>query len=190
MATISVLGLRKLEIYQLTHLPPPLCSDGTISVQVGNPTAAKSLVYHDESTFHANEGQSVMWAEEGRVPIQPKSQGRGIMISDFGTEYHGLLHLSIEEYREGSKTASSIRMCAREMIKFGAAGEGYWNNQRFLKQMDRAIKIAEIKYPSDKFTIVWLFDQSSGHTAFKDDALGWWHNQELGTPNGTVLFKR
>ena len=169
MATISVLGLRKLEIYQLTHLPPPPCSDGTISVQVGNPTTAKSLVlvYHDESTFHANEGQSVMWAEGGRVPIRPKSQGRGIFV----TEYHGLLHLSIEEYREASKTASSIRMCAREMTKFSAAGEGYWNNQRFLKQMDRAIKIAKIKYPSDKFTIVWLFDQSRGHTAFKDDAL-------------------
>ena len=87
------------------------------------------------------------------------------------SEYHGLLHLSIEEYREASKNASSIRMCAREMIKFSAAGEGYWNNQRFLKQMDRAIKIAKIKYPCGKFTIVRLFDQSSGHTAFKDDAL-------------------
>ena len=33
-----------------------------------------------------------------------------------------------------------------------------------------AIKIADIKY-TDKYNKVWIFDQSSGHCAFKDDAL-------------------
>ena len=32
-----------------------------------------------------------MWAEEGRVPIGPKNQGRGLMVSDFVTEFDGLL---------------------------------------------------------------------------------------------------
>ena len=62
-------------------------------------------------------------------------------------------------------------MCAREIIKFGAGNEGYWNNSRFLKQIENAVKIAEYKYPFDYFTQVWLFDQSSGHTAFREDAL-------------------
>ena len=37
--------------------------------------------------------------------------------------------------------------------------------------MKKAITIAEFKYPFNKFTLVWLFDQSSGHCAYKEDAL-------------------
>ena len=37
--------------------------------------------------------------------------------------------------------------------------------------MERAIVIANIKYPSDRYSKMWLFDQSSGHCAFKEDAL-------------------
>ena len=84
-----------------------------------------------------------MWAEEGRVPIRPKSQGRGLMVSDFVTEYSGLLELSTEEYRRAAESDPSIRVCAREIIKFGAASEGYWNNAGFLKQMDNAVKIPQ-----------------------------------------------
>ena len=37
--------------------------------------------------------------------------------------------------------------------------------------MEKAVKIANIKYPSDSYSKVWLFDQSSGHCAFREDAL-------------------
>ena len=36
--------------------------------------------------------------------------------------------------------------------------------------MERATAIADIKFPSDKYGTVWLFDQSSGYCAFKEDA--------------------
>ena len=36
--------------------------------------------------------------------------------------------------------------------------------------MNTAIKIAEFKYPATDNTIVFLFDQSSGHCAFANDA--------------------
>lgn len=134
---------------------------------MGNPAASKHLVFifHDESSFHANEGQSVMWAE-GRVPIRPKNQGRGLMISDFVTEFDGLLQLSMDEYRTATQSDPSIGMCAREIIKFRSGSEGYWNNAKFLKQMEMAIKIADINYPSDKYSKVWVFDQS-----FRENAL-------------------
>ena len=45
------------------------------------------------------------------------------------------------------------------------------NNARFLIQMESAVNIANIKYPSDTQSKVWIFDQSGGHTAFKEDAL-------------------
>ena len=34
-----------------------------------------------------------------------------------------------------------------------------------------AIKIAKVKYSSEHHKVFWLFDHSSGHTAFADDAL-------------------
>lgn len=72
-----------------------------IAVQTGNPEALKHLVliFHDESSLHANEGQYVMWAGEGRVAICPKNQGRGLTVSDFVTEFDGFLRLSLNEYR-------------------------------------------------------------------------------------------
>ena len=56
------LYLRKLDILSSTHLPPPSCEDGLTAVHTGIPSATKGLVlvFHDESSFHANEGQSIV----------------------------------------------------------------------------------------------------------------------------------
>ena len=96
------LYLRKLEILEATHAPPPLCSDDPIRVHQEEDESKKKLVliYHDESTFHSNDGQGWLWAEAGKQPIRPKGQGRGIMISDFIDEYNGFLALSDQEYEE------------------------------------------------------------------------------------------
>ena len=123
MVEYRKLYLRKLEILSSTHLPPPACEDGLTAVETGNPSATKFLVliFHDESSFHANEGQSIMWAEEGRVPIRPKNQGRGLMVSDFVTEFYGLLQLSVEEYRTAAE-ADRLSVCAQE--RFSSLEQG------------------------------------------------------------------
>ena len=56
--------LRKIEILQSTHLPPPICCNGQTEEVIGHDSSEKRLVliYHDESSFHANEGQSWQWA--------------------------------------------------------------------------------------------------------------------------------
>ena len=46
-----------------------------------------------------------------------------------------------------------------------------WKSEKFLSQMHDILTIAEIKYPASSYSIVFLFDQSSGHTAYADDAL-------------------
>ena len=38
-------------------------------------------------------------------------------------------------------------------------------------QVGQAATIAEIKYPKETHNIVFLFDKSSGHTAYDDDSL-------------------
>jgi len=163
------LFLRKLEILESTHLPPPLPADGKSTDQIGNPEATKRLVliFHDESIFHANESQSVMWAEEGKVPIRPKSLGRGVMVSDFITEHDGLLILSNSELEIARLENITINREARELLNYGAAGQGYWTGERFLAQVTSAMAIAEFKYPKDLNTLVWLFDQSSCHCAYR-----------------------
>lgn len=48
----------------------------------------------------------------------------------------------------------------------------YWTRDKFVKQMERAVDIAEIKYPKeDGWRHVWAFDHSSCHAAMADDAL-------------------
>lgn len=50
--------------------------------------AEKTLVlFHDESTFQANDDQPTLWAEKGTTVIRPKSKGSGIMVSDFVDGY-------------------------------------------------------------------------------------------------------
>jgi len=45
------------------------------------------------------------------------------------------------------------------------------NNELFIKQVKAALSIAEFKYRINQNTLLFLFDQSSGHCANTDDAL-------------------
>ena len=112
-----------------------------------------------------------MWAEKGKQPIRPKSLGRELMVSDFIEEYGGYLQLSDEEYERAKVSHSGLWKEARQLLKLGSEYEGYWNSEKFLRQVDKSITIAEIKYSRETHSIVFLFDQSSGHTAFSEDAL-------------------
>ena len=165
--------VRKLECLQASHLPPPSCPGGETEENIGSNTADKRLVliYHDESSFHANEGQSWQWAEENMLALCPKSQGRGLMVSDFIDEHSGFLRLSSEEQQLAKLSHPTLSVAARVIFKFGAQGDGYWNSEHFIAQVEKAVKLAEFKYPPAENTLVFLFDQSSGHCAYADDAL-------------------
>jgi len=167
------LHLCKIEILQSTHLPPPICSTGQTEEIVGSESSEKRLVliYHDESSFHANEEQSWQWAEEDKLMLRPKSQGRGLMISDSIEEHGGYLQLSPEEHELAKLSVPDLPSKARIAFKFGSQGDGYWNNELFIEQVKTAISIAEFKYPKVQNTLAFLFDQSSGHCAYADDAL-------------------
>ena len=57
------------------------------------------------------------------------------------------------------------------VFKFGLQSDGYWNNELFINQVKTAMRIAEFKYPRTQNTLVFFFDQSSGHCACAEDAL-------------------
>ena len=163
------LYLRKLEILESTHAPPPPVSDQCAP----EPSDRRKLVliFHDEATYHSNDDQKWMWSEQGKQPIRPKSQGRGLMVSDFIEEHSGYLKLTDTEYDKAKDSHPGIWKEARQLLKIGAEYEGYWDNEKFMKQVEKAIEIAEVKYPKESHSLVFLFDHSSGHTAFSDDAL-------------------
>ena len=131
---------------------------------------AKTVIFlHDETTFQANDDQTRQWGAKGTQVVMQKSKGRGIMVSDFVSE-DGFLCLSDEI--KSISDPNLKRYEGREQIEYGENADGYWTNERFMNQMEVAVKLAEIKYPKDKgFRHCWVFDHSSCHAARSDDAL-------------------
>ena len=160
------LFLRKLEILESTHAPAPRVSDEPDSSLT---SALKRLIllYHDESTFHSNDDRGWVWSQQ----IKPKGQGRGIMVSDFIDEHNGYLALSDTEYEEAHSSHPNLWKEARFLLKYGTDSQGYWNSEKFMRQVEQAATIAKIKYPPATHSLVFLFDQSSKYTAYDSDAL-------------------
>ena len=46
------------------------------------------VIFHDESTFQANDDQTTFWGAKDMTILRPKSNG-GIMVSDFIEEHNG-----------------------------------------------------------------------------------------------------
>ena len=130
------------------------------------------FIFHDESTFNANDDESLQWGSPETQVIRPKSRGSGIMVSDFITEKEGYLYLSESEHDVAKETDPDIPRGARTLLEYGEARDGYWTSDKFMKQMLGAVKIAEAKYPKEKgFRLFWVFDQSGCHMAISDDSL-------------------
>lgn len=114
------------------------------------------FVTHDESTFYANDGKSDFWLLDDENYIRKKGQGSSIMISEFQCPCHG--------------TMRSAGWTSRRVFEAGKGREGWWTYKHMVEQLkDDAIKLFELLHPG--CTAVFLFDNSSNHSAFAEDAL-------------------
>ena len=130
------------------------------------------VLFHDESTFQANDYKRTQWGTKDEHMLVPKSKGAGIMISDFISEQDGYLSLTDEEFAAGRAKFPHLKQYARASIEYGENRNGYWTSEQFLEQLKYCIEIAECKYPRDQgYKVVWIFDHSSSHGAYGDDAL-------------------
>lgn len=165
--------LDMMKQYYDTHLPPPPPSDEMAPVPPPDAEHRKKLVliFHDECIFSTNEGQLWAWAAEDDSVIQPKTKGTGIMISDYVDQHNGFLCLTDSEAEHAKSSQPTFPTTARATLEYGADKGGYWNSEKFLKNVKDAIKIAKFKYPEDKHTVVFVFDSSSCHRAYAPDAL-------------------
>lgn len=87
------------------------------------------IIFHDESTFQANEDQTIMWGKKGEHMLHPKSEGPGIMVSDFVDEKTGYLALSDEEFETASTSNHALWKEARCVLEYGESREGYWTSE-------------------------------------------------------------
>ena len=134
---------------------------------------AKTIViFHDESTFQANDDQMKFWGVKDMTFLRPKSRGAGIMVSDFIEEQNGYLRLDDSEYEQAKQLHPRIKRQARMFLEYGENKEGYWTSEKFMAQIQVAATIAEVKYPHEEgYRLVWIFDHSSCHGAYAEDAL-------------------
>ena len=109
-----------------------------------------------------------MWATEDTPVIQPKTKGSGIMVSDFIEQHNGYLRLTDAEFAVAKTADPDIVQTARE---YGTERERYWTSEKFMENVKNAVKIAKHKYPTSSYTVCWIFDQSSCHKAYAEDAL-------------------
>ena len=172
--TLFLRKMTKLGFLHFTNAPTKDAMRALPDVDAStNERCLKTVVlFHDESTFMANEDQPKQWGMKGEKIMKPKSKGEGIMVSDFIDKHNGFLALSDDEHEAAKASKPHIRKNAREFLEYGESREGYWTRDRFIAQMHRAIEIAEIKYPKENgWRHVWVFDHSSCHAAMADYAL-------------------
>ena len=41
-------------------------------------------------------------------------------------------------------------MSARKLLEYGESREGYWKSEKFMKQLEYAVEVAEAKYPKEQ----------------------------------------
>ena len=77
------------------------------------------------------------------------------MISDFIEEFNGYLRFDDREYETAKCTHPNVKTEARFLLKYGAENEGYQDSDKFMKQVKEAVTIAEIKYPSKLYDLLF-----------------------------------
>lgn len=136
--------------------------DAAVVIPPELPQGIKQHVFvtHDESTFYANDYQKYAWIQDDESYCLPKSQGRSIMISEFQCPCHGTMRGTVN-----GKPATS-----RVIFYPGASFEGYWKSEHMHDQLQNTV-IPLFKQLHPNMMAVFLFDQSSNHKAFAEDAL-------------------
>jgi len=109
--------------------------------------------------------------------IRKKGDGPGVMLSGFICETAGWLQITPEQRERINKRRAEAGLCplpadydsSCEYFEYGKNRDGWWDSDKMIKQTDFVISIFEELYPG--YQAVFLFDWSSGHAKYADDAL-------------------
>ena len=66
-----------------------------------------------------NEGQTWIWGKDDKPAILPKTNGSGIMVSDFVEEFGGFLRLTNEEHAIAKEQDPNFPFQAWQFMEYG-----------------------------------------------------------------------
>ena len=164
------------------------------SKSVRNLGKALMIIGQDESTYHQYIFSKKQWkTPSGAEPLLPKSVGEMYMVSGFQSRTFGLGNKQnlteetierINEKRKNKLYESKIDATilngsdkkndlsddpTLRFFRAGANYDGYWVSPHIKLQTEDVCDVLVHLYP--EFDFVFLFDQSSGHTKKRSDAL-------------------
>ncbi|CAN0377896.1 unnamed protein product, partial [Scytosiphon promiscuus] len=135
-----------------------------------------SLYFHDETTAKENDDGNHKWMSNLKgAAIRVKGEGRAAHISDVIGVDHWPLQLGKEQWammqedRDVVKTKNDPSTAAVVMT-VGAHQDGYWTCDRMCAQLPGIFAIMELTSEPYRQGVV-IFDNSTGHGAYDDDAL-------------------
>ena len=130
------------------------------------------LIMQDKSIFHTNKYRRRSWLAQDQQPIQKKGHGQAIHVSDFISETIGRIKLSDDQIADQLKLPDEQRLPSFEARKITYPGKGsdaWWDLMQLKDQIKIAIKIFDHTHPN--CIVIFVFDRSSAHEGFADNAL-------------------
>lgn len=120
------------------------------------------VYWHDESCVHLRDFKNSNYLRADQRFLPGKGLGRIIHVSDFITNatHDGRLTFPDRITQEDT----------RVIIKPGATGDPWWDTKQLLVQVERALDNHHKLY-GPQVEAVFVFDQSSAHASFEDNAL-------------------
>lgn len=115
------------------------------------------LITHDESTFYANDGLFVVWMENKKTKIRPKTVGSSIMVSGFTCECHGFC------------ADKDTNLRSYKLFEAGKNREGWFTNDDLVAQCQQCFPLFEKIHPN--CDLVFGFDNSMSHHKRAPDGL-------------------
>ena len=104
------------------------------------------IITHDETTLYANEGHSIIWMENKKRFIKPKSQSASVMISGFVCSCHGFM----------KDDELNLKSC--KIFLAGSHREGWFTNADLIEQLQSIFPLVEKLHPGK--SIVFAYDNS------------------------------
>ena len=160
-----------------------------------DPTAKRLVIIgQDECVFMQYLLGTKYWTgPKGERPLLPKSEGDAYMVAAFsGRDIAFGLKLTDEEMAEVNRrrkdtsyidkaAAKELYNCEKKQelkvspftryLLVGANNEGYWNNYHMAIQLEDVIDCLKVRYPTEEYDILFVFDHSQGHDKKREKGL-------------------
>jgi hypothetical protein len=113
-----------------------------------------------------------VWLVQDQQPIYKKGGGCAIHVSDFISETIRWIRLTLEQISDQKQLHPEHHLTvfkAQKIIYPGKGSDNWWNLKQLIEQIKITIPIFKITHPNR--IGIFVFDRSSAHEGFAEDAL-------------------